>query len=479
MQLTRIALAAVALAAAGSVNAQVVTLNGASAFSINQVKALKTKCPGTFTLYKNTSTTGTLPNFFTATCSTPFTYNDGTSEVSTGFTEVRMNVADGSYGAVTHRDGNTGATTAQYIDATAGTCTSATPFAGTGTFLGINFVNCPTNVNALAIGGFLDVEGSVFTGIGSVPIPPEVQAADFVPSSLLQAFGVAVSADLYRSLMAYQVATGKLPAACASTSLSGSTTTFTALTTSDANYSLPLCQPNLAKAEVTALMDGGYNDQKHYGANGLVGGTDTVASGGLPANTAYAPALALGSSIKFCRRVETSGTNASMQVHFLGNPIASGDFGGRLSIVGTGANNVLEPIGPRFSVNAGGGTGDVRTCLNSGPAFGILSLENNPIDGANSYRYVKISNAFGFDGVAGGASTAEAIAGRYDFAMEASIYCPGAAGDEAACSPILRSINQGVVVGTPSPGTYLKTEAKFVKNGNNLSPLTSKARDLP
>jgi hypothetical protein len=474
MKLTHIALALAALVSAQAGHAATAVLTGASAFSVNQARALKNICSGTYTLYKSSSSTSALTNDFTATCSVNFT--------GTAIDQVRVNVSAGSYGAVVHATVN-GNLTQRFIDPASAACVAAVPFAGTG---GLSFAtairNCAGTVNQTSEGGFLDVEGAIFRGIGTVSIPGGVaDAVDFIPSNFLQAFGVGVSESLYRSLMAYQVAKGQLPSTCATTSQAGNpvVTTYTALLTTDASYSLPACQPSLSRAAVTAMMEANYNDSKEAGANAFFGGTGGTTpppvANDLTSTQAISPAVPLGTTIKFCRRVDTSGTNAAMQTYFLTNPTASGEAGGRLPIAGSGVTNGDSDNygGSTYLVVANGGTSDVRTCLNSGLAFGILSLENNPI-GGQTYRFVKVNNQFGADGVAGAAQTAEAIAGRYDFTFEAFKYCPG-----GTCSDLINAIDGGVSPGQSSPGVYLKAESRFTRNGNNQSPLSTKPRELP
>jgi hypothetical protein len=469
MKLTHIALALTALVSAQAGHAATAVLTGASAFSINEARALKNICSGTYTLYKTSASTSSLTNAFTATCSVNFT--------GTAIDQVRINVQGGSYSAVVNATIG-GNVPVPFIDPATTACGSATPFAGTGVLTFATAIrNCASTVMATSEGGFLDLEGAVVRGIGAVPIPAGVNdAVDFLPSNFMQAFGVGVSAPLYRSLMAYQVAKGQLPATCATTSLNLGVTTYTALTSADANYSLPACQPNLSRSAITAMMESNYNDFKESGANAFFGGTNVVATD-LSSSQAIVPAVPLGTQVKFCRRVDTSGTNTAMQAYFLTNPAASGEGGGRLPIAGVGVNNGDSDNygGTTYLVTAGGGTSDVRTCLESGLAFGILSLENNPVGAVGqNFRFVKINNQHGADGVAGAAQTAEAIAGRYDFVYEAFKYCPG-----GTCSDLINAIDNGVAPGQSTPGVFLKTETRFTRNGNNQSPMSTKPRDLP
>lgn len=485
MKLSRIALAALAIAAGNSFAAPAV-LSGASAFSVNQIKALKGLCSGNFILYKGSSSTSALSNFATAKCSVNFTG-------APGIDEVRLNVSGGSYSAVTNRSGNTGATSLKYINPTlSGTCTNlaaGNTMTGILAFLnplvtsgaGTQVLNCGSNrqYDDFSIGGFMDIEGDVFRGIGAVPIPPEVDdTVDFVGSNFAQGFGVGLSAPLYQALQAYQVAQGTLDASCATTSVSGSVTTYTGV-----GGDSQLCQPSVTRAQLTSLMEASDNKGKQAGANLLVGGTASVKND-LPATKAISPDVPLGSRITFCRRVDTSGTNAATQVYFLSNPTASGESGGRLAIGGVGNAQGDADFVSKTDFFAGGGTGDARNCVNlatptaaaigpSGAAYGsfrfaVLSLENNPI-GTDNYRFAKINGVAGADGVANAAMTANSIAGLYDFWFEAIKYCPG-----GTCAAIIDAIDGGVAPGASTPGIFLKSETRFTRLGNNLGPITSK-----
>jgi hypothetical protein len=119
-----------------------------------------------------------------------------------------------------------------------------------------------------------------------------------------------------------------------------------------------------------------------------------------------------------------------------------------------------------MTVTMNSGTSNVRTCLNAaGYSIGVVSAENNPIGGADTYRFVKVNGVSTTAGVAGDANTAEAIAGRYDFVYETFKFCPG-----GTCNPILDEIDGALPAGASSPGLFLGTEAKANRGGKSTAP---------
>ena len=91
------------------------------------------------------------------------------------------------------------------------------------------------------------------------------------------------------------------------------------------------------------------------------------------------------------------------------------------------------------------GSSDVKGCLNAaGFAFGMLSAENNPIGGSDTYRFVKLNGQEFSEGVAGASQTAAAIAGKYDYVFESALFNPTG-------SAVLDLINSKVVTGSGTP----------------------------
>jgi len=449
MKLTHIALAALALAAGTTAFAGTERLAGASASAISVVKGLKNLCgANTFTLFKQSSSLSSTGNIWTATCSANFT---GTTD------QVRFNNGGGSLTAVSSAalGGNVAVT---LLNPAAATCSNLNAGTGVLSFLAAGEIkNCTTTgtVSETTEGGFMDVDGTVFRANG-LTIPASVNdATDYVASGFQQAFGVGVSPTLYAALQSYQVATGQLPSTC-----TGASPTFTvtapALTT-------PACQPSLSRAQIAPYMSGASN-ARTAGVSMLFGGTNLVKT-----DSTWTNAPAAATPVTYCRRPNTSGTQASAQLYFLNSPTGSGELGGLALVVGSNAvptppatSTVVTQV--KLVIDTRTGTSDVKTCMNTaaGYAFGVVSLENNPIGGSDTYRLVKINGVSGTEGTsATDSNTVEAIRGNYDFVYNTAIYCPG-----GTCAPILTAINNAVVAGNGSPGIFLTTEAKFLRGSN-------------
>ncbi len=450
-------MAAVVALSAGAAQAQsVIHLSGASASRTNVVLALKAICGGTFSVLKDSSSTSSLGNIFTAKCSVPYT-GTGVTE-----SEVRMNVSGGSLNAYLVSTAGS-ATALTYID---GATVGCNPLTGSGVLSTItNLFYCAPPLGATvptrSAGGYLDVEGAIYKAAGL--LPATVPDSHFVASAFQQTFGVAVSGLLYNAMQEHQTAKGRLPANCAP-QVAG---VFTA-----SGIATPDCQPSVSRADMAAMMVNGNNQAKRTGANWLIGGRDAVANdlGAL----VIATAMPSKTNFHLHRRVDTSGTQASSNLYFLTNPTGGGAAGGTVAPVGNGAGGTTT-VGATFSVTAHSGSGDVVSALNSAAATnfsaGFLSLENNPIgSAANTYRFVKVNGQHGSEGVSGASQTAEAIAGRYDVWFETFKYCIG-----GVCPPVLNAIDAAVVVGAGSPGIFRSAESGFTRGGRSTRPITTKA----
>jgi hypothetical protein len=222
---------------------------------------------------------------------------------------------------------------------------------------------------------------------------------------------------------------------------------------------------------LASLLVTGGNTMKLAGANSLIGGTTTLKND-LVGKT-ISPDVALKSKVTYCRRPATSGTQASAQLYFLNSPIGSGEVGGSLAVVGSSTAPGTVNISTTFTASTGSGTSDVKTCLNAaGYAFGVVSAENNPIGGSDTFRFVKLNGVSVTEGTATASNTSESIAGRYDFVYNSAMFCPG-----GTCASILTELNKPttIVAGQSSPGLYLLSEAKFVRTqGKSSRPLVSK-----
>lgn len=424
MKLTQIVIASAALMGAMQAEAAVSRLTGASATITNMVRALNNSCTtsgGTFTAYKTTSSTSSLGNQVTAVC-TGAAFD--TAAAGHGINEVRINVAGGSENAVINAAAG-GNVPVGFLVPTAA-CTSLGAGTGSLAFLAAGQMkNCGTTLadTSTSDGGVLDVEGPVFNA--------NYAPADFQPVGISQAFGVAVNTTLYNALQAHQktAAGGNIvPATCAA----GDTTAA--------------CQPSLSRAQIGALMN---ND---------------AFSAAKTAGAAYLVPGATG-QIEYCARPQTSGTQQAAQLYFLGKAL-TGSLGGFETLMPYGTTTATYKISENSS------SGNVRTCLNnaSGYKFGVLSLENNPLGGSDTYRFVRINEVAGAEGTgATDTNTRTAINGRYDFVYESAKFCPA-----GTCAPILDEITGvlGTMVGNSTPGLFLGfgVESSFGRNGNSAAP---------
>lgn len=432
MKLSKLMIAAIAVCGASQAMAAGVTrLTGSSASSVNVVRGAVNMCVangGSALVYKTSAATNALGNQFTVTCSTDFDAN-----IPVTANELRVNVANGSETAVTNAAAYASSTTTGFLVPT-GSCTALPAGTEALSFLAAGqMLNCGTTLadTSKSDGGFLDVEGPIFN--------TTYDAGDFSPAGFSQVFGIAVNSTLYNDLQAYQktAAGGNVvPATCAA----GDTT--------------PACQPSLSRAQITSLINSAT--------------TNPAKTGGLAYLVAAANQTAgLTNKITYCKRPQSSGTQQSAQLYFL-NYDALGSLAGKEAIVG---NVTLS----KYASVENASSGNVKTCLNAnttadGYKFGVLSLENNPIGGADTYRFVRLNEVAATEGVAGATQTSSAIAGRYDFVYELSAYCPA-----GTCAPVIDGIKANVGVGASSPGIFVSgVESRFGRGGNSNKPYASR-----
>lgn len=227
-------------------------------------------------------------------------------------------------------------------------------------------------------GGFLDIDAAAFPaseytayGITSAPATQ--------PASFSQVFGVAVSPDLYTALQAAQGITPNVDAIDAAN------------------------QPSITKAQYTSIVNDTFNTAKQ----------DINATLGVGV---------AGDKLTVCRRVSTSGTQASSNQFFL-NAYVGGD-GAAVGALVPADQATYGPLSglTSYEVQEGAGTGNARACLsNAGYAVGVLSMENYPDlttksggQGADrKWRFVKINGVPAFN--AATKSTDTAKAGQYEF----------------------------------------------------------------
>lgn len=436
MKLTHVMIAVAALAGVAQANATgIVRLTGSSASSTNVVRGLYNACTaggGTTTVYKTTSSTSNLGNQITVACSKNF---DGTTG-GTATNEVRINVAGGSYGAVS-------ATTAA-TDFLVGSGSCAAVGNGTGSLSFLNagqMKNCGTTLadHSLSDGGYMDVEPPFFGDT----------SASYFSSGFSQVFGIGVNKALYNDLQAFEktAAGGSIvPTSCAV----GDTT--------------PSCQPSLSKAQIASLINNDYYTAKALGGAYLI----PASFSGRPSG--YSGTINLG----YCMRPQTSGTQQSAQLYFLGYAL-NGPQGGAEQVADENAS-----YAPYFTF-LNSGTGNVKNCLNdqnpdgsaisgapsattTGYRFGAVSLENNPVGTSDTWRFVRVQQVEATEGVAGASNTASALSGRYDDVFELQAHCAN-----TKCEDLINNtIYNNVQPGQSSPGIFVTgVESTYSRNGNN------------
>jgi len=301
---------------------------------------------------------------------------------NTDIRELRLNVAGGSF------------TSVQTLN---GICDSfLNPGTGTSN-------TCPTLSNGVLIGGLTDVEPEGF--------PPAVigtLTANSASATVAQTFGVAASTALYNAMFADQLA----PAGSGATAAKPIPNNFTApavpCTTSTTDRLE--CIPTISKGQMASIMNNAeFNQAKVLGARFL------------------APSLAAGSRLRYARRVNTSGSQASAQIYFLGLPCTASAIPVIAQPTTTVAGETLAArnVNAVYRVLAAPGTSDVLGALNATDAgreytIGVISGENNPATA--SWRWLRVQGAaIGENSVPGSAgitNRATAANGQYDFYFE-------------------------------------------------------------
>jgi hypothetical protein len=230
-----------------------------------------------------------------------------------------------------------------------------------------------------ADGGFSDVDEKVWqsridVNTGLPQFDPALVSGGYTVKAGFagQGFGIVVTKALYDAM---QVAQGL----------------------NDADDAPGVNQPNITSQQYASILavSGGY----HLDWSPIVG------------------AAGSGMAVNLCRRTNASGTQASMDAFFLGNPctLNNAPTFGFLEPAYAGDSAPGE-----FEVIENPGTGDVKTCLSSRNAvadanqfaIGVMSLENAD---AAAYKYVKL------DGVAPNEEATRrqsVVDGRYNFAEE-------------------------------------------------------------
>ncbi len=235
-------------------------------------------------------------------------------------------------------------------------------------------------------GGISDLEPSL-----SFPKPTTAEIARLnVKPGVAIVMGVPVTTGLYRALQKAQFGVGS---ACDG---------------SDATNS---CVPSLTRAQVRALYTQNITDWN-----------DIKGSTGAALTTFGAPT---DEFVRICRRVATSGTQASFETYFLNERCIEGGVGFAVpddSSTVTDTTYSANQFLAGSLVNAAPSSGNVRTCMSSANtngfwAVGILSTEvtdsNYGTAGATGFRFV------GIDGAA--PNLTNVANGDYDFFVENTI----------------------------------------------------------
>ncbi len=299
------------------------------------------------------------------------------------FAEIRFNVSNGSFGNIQILNAPVGGDPL-WVNPAVIPPNPIFAFRNPGTGL-----NTDLTPGGVIIGGINDVEPSRF--------PASTIGANILyPASKLgaaQVFGVGASSALYTKMFDAQKAAGLIPASCLVN-----------------DTSIKYCIPNIGKAQMATIM---FNNEFNAAyQKGLEFLTNDPADAGV--------------ELRYVRRVDTSGTQASAQNYFLGLPCSLST----LPIVpepttidpagGTIANAKIENI----RVYGAGGTSNVRTELNKAGVFalGVISGENNVA--TDSWRWLRVDGAaIGENAVASTAGLTNSITqkdGSYSFYFEAT-----------------------------------------------------------
>lgn len=291
------------------------------------------------------------------------------------------------------------------------------------------------------VGGFSDVEPTLFPAtIGG----GNVSSFGAVSNAFLgQAFGVAVSTPLYRKLQEVQ-----------------------GISESGSSYS-PALAPSLTKGQIASILQEGGAVQTAESWFPILGEDD-------------------GEKVIIQRRVDTSGSQASSNAFFLGNPCLGGS-----QLLPTSAT-----VG-NYQVTLNSGSGNVKTNITTASnaaagsryAIGVLSLENDPtVENAanNGYRYIKIDGSHPETGDVVNARAA-AASGTYPFHMEMKAFVANSAPagfqrtivttivnalknpTAAACATLPRGLTLNPDGGNTTCEAGV-VKAKFTNFGNNCAP---------
>jgi len=286
---------------------------------------------------------------------------------------------------------------------------------------------------------------------GTMPSGPNYFTLDQIAAAstrnAMQGFGIAVNPNAYLALQKQNVADGLLPATCIGSA------------------ALPDCQPSIRKADYASLIS----------AEGNIKDSDSL----------FNSAVAAG-EVTVCRRVDTSGTQATSNTFFLNNVCGNIGYQGAYNPLGA-----TDSAPGTLVYNEGSGTGNAKTCLNNAAGYrlGVLSLENTPT-GTDTWKFVKIDGVSPNYTAAGGVVQFDSnqrqqfASGAYTYALEMfSAVQPTATPDQLAFASALNTklgdstaSNLAGIGYFDLPGTWVgnslaNQQTRVTRNNNNCAPL--------
>lgn len=245
----------------------------------------------------------------------------------------------------------------------------------------------------------------------------------------LQGFGIVANPAMYTALQEQNVADGMFDAACV-------------------GQATAACQPSIRSADYASLAS---------------------SSGGIKDAASLVPAASTTGALTLCRRVDTSGTQASSNIFFLNNVCGSkGYLGAEVP-----ATNAEYPS----MVIENSETSDVKACVNNAAdlRLGVVSLENVP-SGSDAYKYVKIDGVSPNFTAANAADAKQKVNtrnGSYKFAVESYAMYKGTTLEKAVAKQIADTLKASTqdLVGVLSMSGTGPTSALYKRGGNNCAPL--------
>jgi hypothetical protein len=487
MQIKQIALAvAAAVAAASSFAADVPHVatssytTGASAQQPDFTAALGAMCSaagGTLHAFKaTTNNNGNLENQLTLAC------QDSTGAAKsfnlTAIDTVYQNVGGGSLTSVINPILNTSTT---FVDPASAACAVGITV-GSGAVLPAGTVvhtGCGT-LTSQSEGGFSDTEVTIaqsyLDGLGV-----NLSGVTSKSANLLQAFGVAVSDDLYVALYKAQVGTIIPASLCPAVTATAADIVAAGYGSSTVTANT-LCQPSVSRAEMASVMTG----------TTLAKNSGTLVFNGLP-----------NAKLTYCRRPVTSGTQQTAQNYFLTNPASASGlpvFGGDYTLANSASKIESITNGVRYAVFVGSGTGNTTDCLggrnadstpgangtiSAGPQYriGIVSAEKRPAiaflspttAAQGNYKFVRLSEVPVTEGGTTSTNTFTAKNGRYDLIVESRVNYESGGATSAASQTLFDQVIANIS-GSTYPGLFkIDTTATTARSFNHDSSDSRKA----